>query len=303
LLILLDPNLGHTPFGIDTAFAILLLFVTLTFLLALELSDKLITRDELSVARDIQVSLLPQVIEPFGNFRVSAYSEVARNVGGDYYDCLDLLDGTKLVVVGDVSGKGISAALYTVKVQTTLQLLVRETSDLMTLMTQLNNYLYGALKKNYFLTVSFLKLFPDGSTEFCRAGQTAAIVLRQPNGLVEKLKPKGTAIGLVPSHTMGAVYTGSASEKGDRFHFDESLEVETFTLGSGDTVVLFTDGVVEMLNRRREEFGEHRLMSALMEQSHRSADEVCQDLVDRLSRFRHGMELRDDVTVVVIKYL
>ncbi|HWP81932.1 MAG TPA: SpoIIE family protein phosphatase [Bacteroidota bacterium] len=300
-LILLDPNLSNTPLGLDTGFAVLALFAILTFLLALELSDKLITRDELSVARDIQVSLLPQSLFPFGNFQISAYSEVARSVGGDYYDCLELADGSKLIVVADVSGKGISAALYTVKVQTTLQLLVRETADVRELMVQLNRQLFGTLKKNYFLTISLLKLLPDGSIECCRAGHTPAILLRQANGVVEKLRPKGTAVGLAPSHP--AVYAGNVQEKGDRFHFDESLEVERRSLEWGDTLALFTDGVVEMVNRRQEEFGEHRLVSVLMEQSRRTPEEAREELVRRLTQFREGAELRDDVTVVIIKYL
>ena len=104
-------------------------FIIITFLLAMELADKLITKDELSVARDIQLSLQPTNDVKIPGYELIAYSEAAKQVGGDYYDILNLPDCSTLAVIGDVSGKGISSALYVVKMQTALQLFAAETND------------------------------------------------------------------------------------------------------------------------------------------------------------------------------
>ncbi len=101
-------------------------FLIMNFLLALELADKLITKDELAVAREIQLSLLPHHGLQAAGFEVTGFSDAARSVGGDYYDFIPLADGSCFIVIGDVSGKGISAALYMAKVQTLLQTFARQ---------------------------------------------------------------------------------------------------------------------------------------------------------------------------------
>lgn len=266
----------------------------LNFLLALELADKLVTRDELEFARKIQMSLLPGVTVPVKGFSVSAHSEIAASVGGDYYDLIPLADGSTLVVVGDVSGKGISAALYMVKVQTALQMLSREVSDPRMLAMRLNQYLYGQLRRNFFLTITILRAYPNGTVTYCRAGHTPGLLYNARKGTCSWMQPKGTAIGLAPPEGRG---------KGEDVHriFEGSLVQEKAKLRPGDSVVLYTDGVVESVNRVQEEFGQARLMQTILEAAGGGVDSMKERLVDRLAGFRGGEELRDDTTFVILQ--
>ena len=259
-------------------------FVILNFLLALELADKLIAKDELEVAREIQLSLLPDQSAPINGFEMAAFSDAAKSVGGDYYDCIALADGSALVAIGDVSGKGISAALYMVKVQTLLQMFARESGEPCVLLERLNEQLYRSLRRNYFLTLALLRLHPDGMTEFCRAGHTPTLFYDSEKKHCEWLEPKGFAIGL---------------ENSGRFR--NSLEVSHRHLKPGDIMLLFTDGVIETADAGLHEFGESRLAQMLSRNFQASAEVIKSILLFELNAFRNGAELRDDTTFVVIK--
>ncbi len=259
-------------------------FIILNFLLALELADKLIAKDELEVAREIQLSLLPNASAPMHGFAMAAYSDAAKSVGGDYYDCIALADGSAMIAVGDVSGKGISAALYMVKVQTMLQLFARESGEPCVLLNRLNEQLYRHLRRNYFLTLALLRLHPDGFIEFCRAGHTPTLVYDGEKKHCEWLEPKGLAIGL---------------ESNGRFR--DSLEVSRRQLKSGDILLLFTDGVIETADARLHEFGESRLAQILSRHAEASAEVIKSVLLFELNAFRNGADLRDDTTFVIIK--
>ncbi|MFH0989335.1 MAG: PP2C family protein-serine/threonine phosphatase [bacterium] len=275
--------------------------IIFSFLLALEVADKLMTRDELDLAREIQIELLPtQLINPAG-YELAAYSEVAQNVGGDYYDMIPLSDGSMMVVIGDVSGKGLSAALYMVKVQTTLQILAKTETDPRMLLTQLNSYIYGQLKRNYFLTISLVRIYPNGAINYCRAGHTPAILYKSSVRQCSVLQPQGLALGMAPSEKNGSSATGSTVSKNGERCFEEMLEVHGTVLHKNDSLLLTTDGVIEMLNSAGKEFGQERLQEIVVERGDASAEELKNYLVSELESFQSGCELRDDVTIVVIK--
>ena len=259
-------------------------FVILNFLLALELADKLIAKDELEVAREIQLSLLPDQSAPVSGFEMTAFSDAAKSVGGDYYDFIPLADGSALVVIGDVSGKGISAALYMVKVQTMLQMFAKECGEPCALLDRLNEQFYRSFKRNYFLTLALLRLHPDGTTEFCRAGHMPTLFYDSEKKHCEWMEPKGLAIGLEN--------TG---------HFRNSLEVSNRLLKSGDIMLLFTDGVIETADAHLHEFGENRLAQILSRNSQAAPEVIKAVLLHELNAFRNGVELRDDTTFVIIK--
>jgi sigma-B regulation protein RsbU (phosphoserine phosphatase) len=267
----------------------------LNFLLALELADKLVTRDELEFARKIQLSLLPNTEVPVKGFSVAAYSEIAASVGGDYYDLIPLSDGSTLVVIGDVSGKGISAALYMVKVQTALQMLSKEYSDPRVLTLKLNEYLYNQLRRNFFLTITIVRVMPDGTITYCRAGHMPGLLYHSRKKTCSWLQPKGTAIGLAPPD--------QPKGNGNDVHriFEDALVQEKTVLKAGDAVVLYTDGVVESINRMHEEFGQARLMQTVLDSAGQHAGSVRERLVERLAGFRGGEDLRDDTTFVILQ--
>lgn len=263
-------------------------FLIVNFLLALEMSDRLITRDELEVARDIQESLRPEIIATESGFELAAYAEPARNVGGDYYDILRHQDGSLLIVIADVSGKGISAALYAAKVQTALQLFFEQTQDLSDLLSRLDAHLHNRLKKNFFITIGLLRLQPNGKAEFCRAGHPPAILYSKEKMSCVNLQPKGIAVGL---------------RSNDAPAFERSLEVEKIKFKPGDICLLYTDGVVEGVNKVANEFGEQRLSLLVKTFSMESASTLKDRIAAELQQFREGAELRDDTTLVVVKRL
>lgn len=264
----------------DAVYAVLIL----NFLLALELADKLITKDELEIAREIQLSLLPNHTAPITGFEVATFSDAAKSVGGDYYDFVPLADGSVLVVIGDVSGKGISAALYMVKVQTMLQMFAKESAEPCELLDRLNGQLYRILRRNYFLTIALARLHPTGEMALCRAGHTPALLFDSEKKHCEWLEPKGLAIGL---------------ENGQGF--SNKLEVFNRALKPGDLLLLFTDGVIETADTGLAEFGENRLAQILARNSQAQPESIKAILLQELTIFRNGAELRDDTTFVVLK--
>jgi sigma-B regulation protein RsbU (phosphoserine phosphatase) len=270
-------------------------FIIITFLLAMELADKLITKDELSVARDIQLSLQPtnDVIIP--GYDLIAHSEAAKQVGGDYYDILNLPDCSKLAVIGDVSGKGISSALYVVKMQTALQLFATETNDPRELLIRLNSHVYGQLKRNYFLSILLVKLCSDGNVELCRAGHPPALLCRAVDNSISWLKPNGIAVGMAPSFNGGI-----GSEQSNTF-FSNSLEMQSIQMNQGDVLFLFTDGVIESVDTDWKEYGLDRIAELVKHCVGGTVEQMRQHINTELSIHRAGADLRDDTTFVLLK--
>jgi len=268
-------------------------FVIVSLLLALELAERLITRDELEFAREIQLSLFPVAVGPIPGYSVATSTEVAQSVGGDYLDVLRLKDGSTMIVIGDVSGKGISAALYMIKVQTALQLFANEETDIRKIAALLNRYMVGKLVRNFFLTLCLVRLTPKGRLELVRAGHTPGLFYDVTARSMSWLQPKGAAIGLGAGGTQAPEMNGPG--------FLKNLDMEKRTLKEGDTLVLFTDGVVEAVNETGEEFGEARLLQVVTTSAGSTPGQLKERMLEAFRAFRHGTALRDDTTFVIIR--
>jgi sigma-B regulation protein RsbU (phosphoserine phosphatase) len=267
-------------------------FVIINILLAMELADKLITKDELGVARDIQLSLQPTDAIQVEGYEVAAFSDVAKQVGGDYYDVFTLADGNTMIVVGDVSGKGISSALYVVKMQTALQLFASQVSDPKELLIKLNSYVFGQLKRNYFFSLFLSKLHQDGTIECCRAGHPPAFIVRAMTSEPVWIKPQGIAVGMVSSSN------GSSTETKD---FKDTIEKESLQMAAGDILFLYTDGLSESINRDGEELGIEKIVRLIQVNRSESADVLRKKIVQEVLHHGNGVELRDDTTFVLLK--
>ena len=271
-------------------------FLLINFLLAMELADKLMTKDELSIAREIQLSLQPAGNTDLREYEFCTHSEAARQVGGDYYDVVPLPDASTLLVVGDVSGKGISSALYVVKMQTALQLFATETSDLRQLLVRFNDYIYGKLKKNYFLSLILAKIQPDGALELCRAGHPPALLYRAAENRVDWLKPAGLAVGMAPSSNgNGNGSTGNGKS------FENTLESLTLQPASGDTILLFTDGITEAVDRYGKEYGTDRIAALISAHAAEPLENIRRRLVNDFETYRAGADMHDDTTFILLR--
>lgn len=281
-------------------------FLIVNFLIALEVADKLIAKDELAVAREIQLSLLPAVDLAVPGYQIAAFTDVARHVGGDYYDVIPLADGSTLMVIADVTGKGISAALYMVKLQTLLRLFARELAQPAELMARIDRQLGREMKRNYFLTMSILHCNPQGRMTFCRAGHTPALHYHSQHRTCDWLEPAGVAIGFAggvyatPEGTPGG--TEPAAGEADGKSFAQRLQCLEARLAPGDLICLFTDGLTETFNLAQQEFGEQRLLAFLSQAGEKPLPELKQNLLQELADFRAGAELHDDLTFLLIRF-
>jgi sigma-B regulation protein RsbU (phosphoserine phosphatase) len=246
-----------------------------------EESRKLIDR-ELERAADIQRSLLPSQAPEIGGFELAGYNAPCRTVGGDYYDFLSYPDGRVALLIGDVSGKGLGAALLMSSLQARSQVFFENPDDLAAQVSKLNRSVAGNCPENCFITFFVTVLNPaDGELTYCNAGHNPPLLIRQ-NGEVELLEATGIPLGI----SRGMSYQ------------QNSCRIE-----KGDILVLFSDGVTEARGGAdaEQEFGEERLISAVKKERDRSAAEVIEGIRGELLAFSNGAPASDDITLVLAR--
>ncbi len=270
----------------DIWFYVLTGFAGINILLAFELADKLIMRNELEVARDVQISALPQ--EPPENefFDIAFFYETAQEVGGDYLDfyCDEKTNRLQHVIIGDVSGKGLGAALYMLQIKAAFHLLGNFFQSPTQILSQLNNELYKKMKVGNFFTASLLSLNEEGNFKFVRAGHLPLYKYTRSSHSFEFFQPKGIGIGLSSQSI-----------------FNENLEEIFIETKSEDIFVLFTDGLIESRNAFEKEFGEEKLKNVITKYSHLSSKEIKDGVLREMKRFIGENNIFDDATVIVLK--
>jgi hypothetical protein len=266
---------GGPTQGLDiTLVAATLLFVLLTF----ELRDKLTLKGDLEIARQIQFGLLPfEGLERDG-WRVRASMRPANTVGGDYFDLVDLGDGRVAVVVGDVAGKGMPAALLMALLQGSLRTLVTAGLRGAALVAKLNAHLCANIPPNRLVTLFYAELDRDGRFVYVNAGHNPPRLARA-GGAVETLHGGGVALGILP---------------------DAAYEPWETSLAPGDRLVLYTDGITEAANPRDEEFGEARLDAVLTARRSDPAETLLEGLTSEVLGFCGAARPGDDMTLVVV---
>jgi serine phosphatase RsbU (regulator of sigma subunit) len=266
---------GGVVQGLDvTLVAATLLFVLLT----MELRDKLTLKGDLEIARQIQFGLLPFEGLTRDGWLVRASMRPANTVGGDYFDLVDLGDGRVAVVVGDVAGKGMPAALLMALLQGSLRTLVTAGLRGEALVAKLNAHLCANIPPNRLVTLFYAEVEPDGRLVYVNAGHNPPRLARAA-GAIETLQGGGVALGILP---------------------DFAYERCETSLGSGDRLVLYTDGITEAANPRDEEFGEARLDAALSARRADAAEALLQGLTGEVLAFCGAARPGDDMTLVVV---
>jgi sigma-B regulation protein RsbU (phosphoserine phosphatase) len=234
---------------------------------------------EMSLARTLQTAL--QLTPPETPFaEVFAFSQPARSVGGDLYHGMLREDGLLAVALGDVSGKGVTAALIMAMAQGMLGLLQELGQPIEAVMPALNRSLLKHNPGNRFLTLAFGVLGAEGNLSLANAGHCPLALLRA-DGSVEMMPPKGPILGLLPMANWGVVKV---------------------QLSAGDSVVFYSDGISESFSPTGEEFGVEGVQRTLASCGGRRAGEVGQVLLDAAAKHRAGREADDDVTLLVLRY-
>ncbi len=240
---------------------------------------------ELSIAREVQRKLLPQTVPRLSGVTMAASSVSAQEVGGDYYDFVKLDDDRYGIIIGDVSGKGTSAAFYMAEMQGIFQSVSRLASTPSIFLHHANMALAQSLDRNVFISAIYGILDLKNETfDIARAGHCPAATIRI-DGESRYIRTKGLGLGL---------------DRGDLFL--KSLNEEQIDLNPGDVFVLYTDGVVESRNPEGEEYGYDRLMEAINTNRHEDADGIHEAILRDLRLFMGNEEYDDDMTLLVIKW-
>ena len=241
---------------------------------------------ELAIARGVQERLLPQKMPQFSNLSLAASSTPALEVGGDYYDLLELGEEKLAFIVADVSGKGTSAAFYMAEMQGVFQAVTRIAPDPNDFLYRMNQALGESLEKNIFVTAIYGILdCNSGHMSIARAGHSPAVLVNV-NGVAKLLRSGGLGIGLDRSEL-----------------FSEVLEVEQLVFSPGDLIVLYTDGVVESRNTEGEEFGYDRLLQSIQSNRYERAQGVHDAVRKTVDQFLGPKKnYDDDLTLLVIKW-
>ena len=260
-------------------------FILLNFLLALELVDKLTTRDELEIAREIQISLQPEDIPKISMLSIASFSRPARVVGGDFFDVVQLRNDLVISIIGDVSGKGISAALYAAYIQSMFQSLSASGQSPSALMGSLNELISRRLRDGNFIT-AVIALFDtnEKTVTIARAGHNWPLYYAAESGTITELRPRGMSIGV---------------SEGDRFR--ELLEEQKISLKTGDLLLFYSDGVTEATNKKNDMFDVSGLKRVIEESAHGSSRDIIQSINSRLRDFVRSEELQDDATLLAVK--
>ncbi|MBI4428349.1 MAG: SpoIIE family protein phosphatase, partial [Ignavibacteriales bacterium] len=242
-------------------------------------------QQEMMVAQTMQKRLLPQGLPSSDWLDMVAVSESSLEVGGDYYDFVQLSNDQVGIVVGDVSGKGVSAAFYMAEVKGIFLSLSRICSSPKDLLIRANDTLIGSLEKKAFISLIYA-IFDSkkASVHIARAGHCPVIYMSADR--VELVRPSGIGLGL----TSGEM-------------FERSTEERLISLKKGDVCIFYTDGITESRDRTGEEFGYDRLVSAATRVKDRTADEIKNTILQEVRNHMGEPAYGDDMTLVVIKWL
>ncbi|MDZ4698205.1 MAG: SpoIIE family protein phosphatase [Rhodothermales bacterium] len=282
----LGPKMTGKPF-VDDDLELLSAFGNLAYVslqntyLVEEQIEKERLEEELRLARDIQLGLLPQEIPELAGIEIAAMAFPSRHVGGDYYDLVSQSNGSLLMAIADVTGKGLPASLLMANLQACLHTLTPMELTLEEVAGHMNRVICQNTAFDKFIT-AFLAVYTPGErrVDYVNAGHNPPMLLRA-SGDVELLEKGGLLLGVIK---------GIPYERGTLF------------LGSGDVLALFTDGVTEAMGPNEDEYGEERLIQLLRDLHQQSAQDILDAVRSDIISFTGSATLlSDDLTMIVVK--
>jgi sigma-B regulation protein RsbU (phosphoserine phosphatase) len=239
---------------------------------------------EVEIAREVQERLFPQTLPAIAGLDFTGHCRPALGVGGDYYDFLALPKGNLGIAIGDVSGKGIAAALMMASLQASLRSeATRAPENLAAAVANINRLVYEASSSNRYATFFYGQYDPTlGKFDYVNAGHNPPMLFHRAGGndAVTRLEPGGTVVGLLEN---------------------VCYEQGSVMVSPGDVLVFFTDGISEAMNLEDEEWGEDRLMEAIRQSRGSSAQELLDSLFDAATAFAGTAPQHDDMTLVVLR--
>ena len=241
---------------------------------------------ELQIAAEIQKSFLPETIPQIPDFDIAARSVMAKEVGGDFFDVIPfevmVLDKSTVgLLVADVSGKGVPAALFMALSRIVVRVNALWHHDPAKIIYHSNNTITQDSKSGMFVTLFFGMLNEkERSLTYVNAGHNPPLIFRSQYGTVEKLPPTGICLGVMEN---------------------QEYESRTVTIARGDVLVMYTDGVTEAINTQEEIFGEKRLLEIIRDNAHLSAQTILDRVLSDVKKFAGDMPQFDDITLFIVK--
>jgi sigma-B regulation protein RsbU (phosphoserine phosphatase) len=243
---------------------------------------KLRMEDDLSVARDLQASMLPADCPEIEGYKIAARSTPAREVGGDFFDFINIGENKLGLVVADVTGKSVSGALVMSLSRSVFRMVSGNELSVGEIMIRANRQIKKDIKSGMFVALLYAVLdTQDRTLEMCSAGQTQPIHLLAETGEALLVETIGDTfpLGILES----ADYQGTRVQ-----------------LSPGDKIVFYTDGIVEAMNKKEEMYGFERLLDVVQASHAMDADSLLTEIIGKVDTFAAGAEQHDDITVIVL---
>lgn len=251
------------------------------------LADQERIQKEMEIAQDIQQMLLPKEVPEMEGYEIASYYEAAKEVGGDYFDFVEVDKDTIGIVVADVSGKGVPGSQIMIMIRTALKTEARSIKSAAEVLARLNEFVVSDMKKGMFVTLFYVIIdSKKRRVNYASAGHNPMILYRQGTKKTYYLNPRGFPVGIsLPDPEL----------------FKKSIESDTIQLAEDDILVIYTDGITEAMNQKRELFSEERLLEVVRNSGTLHAQEFIDKLKDEIHSFTEGYEQNDDITLVAIK--
>jgi sigma-B regulation protein RsbU (phosphoserine phosphatase) len=248
-----------------------------------EVIEKERMEEELTIAKDLQVSMLPAVTPQIEGFEIAAFSVSAREVGGDFYDFIDMGADKAGLVIGDVTGKSVSGALVMSASRSVFRMLSEEELSVSQSMMRANRRLKKDVKSGMFVALLFAVLNSrDRTMTLCSAGQTQPVLLSAKTAEASLVETRGDTfpLGILD---------------------DAEYEETQLKLEPGDKVVLYTDGIVEAMNEQEDMFGFERLLELVKNSQTQTAESLLEEIKSNVNEFAGSAPQHDDITIIVIQ--
>ncbi len=242
-------------------------------------------KTDLAVAGEIQQAILPRIFPPFpenaDELDLAALMIPAKDVGGDFYDFFRIDEDHIGIVIADVSGKGIPAAIFMAVSRTLIRAIGLQGNNTGECLTKTNKLLYGESVEAMFVTVFYaIYNIRTGELEYCNGGHNSPYILRADGSIEQMPMSINCLVGIVDDFT---------------------FQSETLQLGVGDTLLMYTDGVNEAFNKEYEEYGEARMEQLLPTLNGNSCKEIIDAQLADVRRHAEGAEQSDDITIMALK--
>ncbi len=243
-------------------------------------------KEELKIAKTVQKSLLPTVLERDPDFEIAAFSESADEVGGDYYDTLRISDHQVALIIADVSGKGTTAAFHMSQMKGIFHSLAQDCIQPDEFMIKANQALVYCLERGSFISAAFFIIDSRSKKiRYARAGHCPLLYYKTATDRAEYVQDRGIALGMVKNRS-----------------YRDYIDTHEVIYAPGDILVLYTDGVTEAKNKQGDEFGYDQLRDVLMEVSGLSPRLIQEHLIKRLYEFSETTNINDDYTTMIVKF-